>query len=469
MHNATYPLSPDCVGGEGWGEGAAPRTADSLQKRDVLPPHPTLSPKRGWGRGVASLMLILLWTLLSLSAFAQNPDPGAPVPGTTLDVSLITFGPGTEVWERFGHNAIMIHDRRTSTSRLYNYGIFDFDQKDFFLNFARGRMTYRMAVGDATEELPYYIEEGRWIVQQELALTPAQKSKLANFLDWNVRPENQQYRYNYFEANCSTKTRDALDMAADGAIRAQTISPSRGFTYRMDVMRVMRPDPLLMVGMDAGLGPYADRRLTYWNESFLPTELMRHMREVFAVDPTTGERHSLVARETRLNDSRIPEPSETPPNWLWGALAVGIALALLILALARARANAFARVTLATLGVVIDLVLGVGGLVLLALWFLTDHTSAWRNENLFLLDPLCLLLIPIWIGAFRRRWSPSPFARYTTLFIALIAGVAWFAKVFPWFIQDNKFWIALLLPVHVAFALAVWMRAGRPAEFSNLS
>ena len=204
-------------------------------------------------------------------------------------------------------------------------------------------------------------------------------------------------------------------MAADGAIRQQTISPSRGFTYRMDVLRLMRPDPLLMIGMDAGLGPYADRRLTYWEESFLPTELMRHMREVSVVDPATGERHSLVARETRLNESHIPEPSEAPPNWLWSALAVGIALALLILALARARANALARATFATLGIVIALVLGLGGLVLLGLWFLTDHTSAWRNENLFLLDPLCLLLIPVWIGAFRRRWSPSPFARNATL------------------------------------------------------
>lgn len=415
-------------------------------------------------RDGASRLALSLFALLIFSiggcAFAQDPEE--PAPGNDLDVSLITFGPGLEVWERFGHNAILINDRTTKTSRLYNYGIFDFDQKDFFLNFARGRMTYRMAVGDANEELPYYVEEGRWIVQQELALTDAQKAKLAAFLDWNVRPENQQYRYNYFEANCSTKTRDALDMAADGAIHAQTISPSRGFTYRMDVLRLMRPEPLLMIGMDAGLGPYADRRLTYWDESFLPTEFMRHMREVFVVDPTTGERHPLVARETRLNDSHIPEPSETPPNWLWGALAVGIALALLILALARAHANALARATFATLGVIIDLVLGLGGLVLLGLWFLTEHTSAWRNENLFLLDPLCLLLIPVWIGAYRRHWSPSPFARHATLIVALLAGFAWFAKVFPWFIQDNRFWIALLLPVHAAFAIAVWRRT-RPA------
>jgi hypothetical protein len=298
-------------------------------------------------------------------------------------------------------------------------------------------------------------------VRQDLDLTPPQKTKLATFLDWNVRPENAQYRYNYFDDNCSTRTRDALNMAVDGAINAQTISPSRGFTYRMDVLRLMRPDPLLMIGMDAGLGPYADRRLTYWDESFLPTELMRHMRDVFVVDPATGERRPLVARETRFNEARIPEPSESPPDWFWKALTIGVAIGVLILALARARANPIARAGFATLGVVIAFVLGLGGLVLLGLWFLTDHVSAWRNENLFLLDPLCLLLIPTWIGAFRRTWSPSPFARNATLIVALLAGFAWFAKVFPWFIQDNKFWIALLLPVHAAFALAVRMRVRR--------
>ncbi len=409
--------------------------------------------------GASRLSLVLLFLLIAATGgYAHAQDEAAP-PATDLDVSLITFGPGTEVWERFGHNAILIHDRTTNQSRLYNYGIFDFDQEDFFLNFARGRMTYRMAVDDADEELPLYVQEGRWIVQQQLDLTPAQRAKLATFLDWNVRPENAQYRYRYFDANCSTRTRDALNMAADDAIRQQTIAPSRGFTYRMDVMRLMRPDPLLMLGMDVGLGPFADRRLTYWDESFLPTELMRHMREVSVVDPATGQQHPLVARETRLNQARIPEPSETPPDWFWGALTVGLLLAVLILALARAHANGPARATFATIALVMALVLGLGGVILLGLWFLTEHTSAWRNENLLLLDPLCLLLIPVWIRAYRRAWVPSAFARYATLIVVLLAGFAWFAKVFPWFVQDNRFWIALLLPVHAAFACAVWLRS----------
>jgi len=94
-----------------------------------------------------------------------------------------------------------------------------------------------------------------------------------------------------------------------------------------------------------------------------------------------------------------------------------------------------------------------GGLVLLGLWTLTDHASAWRNENLLLFNPLCLLLLPCWFGAFRARWQPSRFAWRVAVVIAFCAALAFFVKIFPAFAQDNRFWIALLLPLHVAFTL----------------
>jgi hypothetical protein len=399
-------------------------------------------------------------------AFAQEMPPA--IDGSNIDVALITFGPGTEVWERFGHNAIQIRDRTTAQTRLYNYGIFDFDQENFFLNFARGHMTYRMAVGDSAQEFPVYREEGRWIVEQDLNLEPAQRTKLAAFLEWNARPEHSEYRYDYFTANCSTRVRDALDMAVDGAIKQQTVSPSRGFTYRMDALRLMRPETLLTIGMDAGLGPFADRNLSYWDESFVPMELMRHMREIHRVDVATGASVPLVAREIRLADARIPDPLDTPPNWFWRALIAGIAIGLTLITLARASSHAWARVVFGLFACTSAIVLSVGGLVLLALWFLTDHVSAWRNENILLFDPLCLFLVPAWLGSLRARWVSSKFARAVGLVIALLAGLALFIKVFPAFPQDNRFLLALLLPIHIGFAFALFMRRVPLARYRSL-
>jgi len=406
-------------------------------------------------RRLVSLCLLVLSAAAPLGA--QEPPPA---PGANLDVALLTFGPGAEVWERFGHNAILVSDRSSGQALLYNYGIFDFAQENFYLNFARGRMQYRIAVGNPADELPMYVEEGRWIVRQDLNLAPAQRQKLADYLAWNARPENAQYRYDYYTANCSTRVRDAIDMALDGAIRRQIVGQSRGFTYRMDTLRLMRPEPLLMLGMDAGLGPFADRRLSYWDESFVPMEFMRRIREVRVVDES-GMSQPLVARETRLAEARIPEPGEFPPDWFWQALASGVGGALLLIALAHARHRAWARIAFAAFSSLSALVLGLAGLTLIALWTLTDHVSAWRNENLALLDPLCLLLLPTWVRAARADWRPSLFARRVALAIALLAGLAFFLKVFPAFAQDNRFWIALLLPVHIAWVASVYLIDGR--------
>ena len=394
----------------------------------------------------------LLWIAL-LCPLLCSAQIATPV-GSELDVALVTFGPGEEIWERFGHNAILIRDRAAGTQRLYNYGMFDFAQENFWLNFARGRMLYRIAVSDPADDYPVYHAEGRWIVEQDLSLAPAQRAKLRDFLDWNARPENAQYLYEYFRANCSTRVRDALNDAVNGAIRDQLIAPSRGFTYRMDADRLMRPEPLLMLGMDAGLGPFADQRLSYWDEGFVPMEFMRHLRDI-RVRGADGQSTSLVAHETRVADARLPEPPDFPPPWLWPALAIGIGTGLGLLALARLRAQTWARVSFATIACLISLLLGLGGLLLLALWTLTDHISAWRNENLLLFDPLCLLLLPAWFGAFRKNWQPSRFARRLAVGIATLAGLAFFLKVFPAFAQDNRMWIALLLPVHAATALSV--------------
>ena len=46
--------------------------------------------------------------------------------------------------------------------------------------------------------------------------------ELQRFLQWNERPENRFYHYDYYRDNCSTRVRDALDRVLGGRIAAQT-------------------------------------------------------------------------------------------------------------------------------------------------------------------------------------------------------------------------------------------------------
>jgi hypothetical protein len=396
-------------------------------------------------------ILAALCVLVCAPAFGQDDL----VPGSTLEISLLTVGPGEIYFERFGHNAIVVRDSRTDRTIAYNYGLFDFDQEDFFLNFARGRMQYLIAANSYEDDLAFYRSEGRSIVEQPLALTPAQRVALRDYLEWNARPENATYRYDYFVANCSTRVRDVLDRVVGGAIREQTRGRSRGYTYRLDALRLMAPQPALMLLIDLGLGPFADQRLDLWQESFVPMAFSDALADV-NVPVATG--HPLAGTPRVVAESRIGSPPALPPDLRVAFLVLGIAIGLSVLALGHAHRRRGARIALFVVGTLCALFCGLGGLVLLALWGLTDHVAAWRNENLFLLDPLCLWLVPAWLCAARARWRPGRGTVVVAACIALLAAFALFSKILPWFVQANVHWIALWLPIHLAFAIVLARR-----------
>ncbi|MCE5233093.1 MAG: DUF4105 domain-containing protein [Mizugakiibacter sp.] len=380
----------------------------------------------------------------------------ADAPGEALEIALVTYGPGTIYWERFGHDAIEVRDTVGGEAVAFNYGVFDFEQRDFLLNFARGYMIYRMDAVPAAEDAAYYATEGRRVTRQTLALTPPQRAALRDFLLWNVQPAHTQYRYDYFTDNCTTRVRDALDRALGGAIRRQTQAPSHGFTYRMHTDRLLAAQPALMLLVDLGLGPAADRRLSYWDESFVPMVLMRVLREVQLPDGRGGTQ-PLVAHEAQLDAGRLPAPPGLPPDlrlpFLLAALLLGSGLAW---AGHHAPRRHAARLAFAWGGALYALAAGLAGLFMALLWTATAHRYAWANENLLLFSPLALLLVPALLRLARADARSGRFARALAALLLLTAGFALFAKILPWFVQQNLAWIELGLALNLALAYGLW-------------
>ena len=119
--------------------------------------------------------------LLLLCLICACPLVARAEPGDELSVYLMTIGPGDEVFEKFGHNMIRIIDRSAGVDVAYNWGVFDFRAKSFFLNYALGRMDYsaqRDGFGDAVE---WYKSFDRAMWQQELNLTAADLGQLARY------------------------------------------------------------------------------------------------------------------------------------------------------------------------------------------------------------------------------------------------------------------------------------------------
>ncbi len=399
--------------------------------------------------GALRAIIACLTLLCARTGHAQQGERGSE-----LTISLVTMGPGREVWERFGHNAIWVHDTLRHEDIQYNYGLFDFRQEKFYLRFAQGRMLYSMGGFDAATDIARYVAENRSVWVQELNLTPAQRADLRDFLVWNALPENRNYHYDYYRDNCSTRVRDALDRVIGGRIRAATRTIPTGTTFRSHTARLTSSEPLVYTGLMTGLGTPVDRPITAYEETFLPLALRERVRGIMVPGPD-GAPVQLVRSEQTVYTSTVADPPATPPNWTAVYLLIGLATGFVLMLLGRTAAagRRGARVGLAVIGGIWELVAGMAGLILAGLWTLTDHVAAYANENLFQLDPVAMvlaMLLPLALLSSRRSVRAASNVSAVILAIAA-AGLAF--KLVPGLHQVNGIVIAFALPVH----LGVWL------------
>jgi hypothetical protein len=349
--------------------------------------------------------------------------------------------PGEIFFERFGHNAIVVDDPAVPGGPVsYNFGFFDLDEPGFVGRFVQGDMTYMLVALPLEQDLAYYRDVGRGVSIQWLDLAPAQATRLAAALAENAKPEHARYRYDYFTDNCSTRVRDAIDRALGGDLRRQLAGRSQGNTYRYEAVRLASPAWWMWLGFDVGLGPFADKPLSRWQDAFVPMRLADSLREA----RNTANR-PLVASETLLLAHRIaPEPPDGPRRW-WPWLLAGLAAALLV----RLLASRAPRL-LGGLAVPFWTLLGMLGVLMAFIWCCTSHVAGWANHNLLLFSPLCLLLLPgAW--AMVRGRAISRFHRNVRLLVFAGAVVACALQLLPGG-QVQAAWLALLVPLHAAFA-----------------
>lgn len=404
----------------------------------------------GWGLACSAA---LLWA--PAHARAQSPVlTEGPVAASPLTVYLVTIGPGDAVWERFGHNALWIHDARTGQDIWWNWGLFSFSQEGFLLRLARGDMLYSMGGRDMRAELAQYRAQQRDVWAQQLNLTATQALELDRFVRRNAQPANRDYIYDYYEDNCSTRVRDAIDQVLGGALEAHFSARPVPTTWRMQTRRHVEVSSLTDVAVALVLGRPGDREITAWQQMFLPLELRRHLGSLLLEGPD-GAMRPLVVDEMHLIDAgRTPPPERASPRWpAMLLLGLGIAVVALVLGVA-GRRSAVARAALAMLVGAWSLLAGVGGFLLAAAWF-TDHDFWVPNENLLQASPLSLVLALVVLGAILRPslWGvASRIARW----VAALALLGVLVKLVPLGVsQDNLQVLALALPVHLAAAWAL--------------
>jgi len=316
-----------------------------------------------WDRRTCAL---IAGACLGVAAGAARAQAPAEAPHDSIVISILTMGPGEEVFERFGHQSIRIHDLTTGLDSAYNWGMFSFEQPHFLVRFLTGDTKYWMQGFPSTWLVSVYRDSGRAVWEQELSLTRTEKDSLWRYIKWNAKEENKWYRYDYYRDNCGTRVRDALNMVLGGSIERAVAAREHGVTYRSETLRLARAYPLINFGMDFVLGRPADDTLSAWAEMFVPMRLQQLIRSI-RVRHSDGTVGRLVRSERQLVVDERYKDADTPPGYLAPAVEAGFAISGVLLALCLLPvATTSTRWAVGIIGTTLLISTSVNGLILAA-------------------------------------------------------------------------------------------------------
>lgn len=315
------------------------------------------------------------------------------------EISVLTLGPSqAEVFTAFGHSAFRVHDPLNRIDVAYNYGVFDFERPNFYLNFARGNNVYMLGVFDYQHFEYAYIADNRYIHEQVLNLRGDQKQRLFEFLQWNARPENRDYLYDYFYDNCATKIPEVMLTVFGDSIVFDGSYIETDYSFRELTDLYLQQQPWGDLGIDVGLGLPTDKKATPYEYMFLPDFVESGFAHATILQE--GKRVPLV-RDTRVIYESAPEEYSPGP---FHPLAVFIVFLLVTFYVSyrdlkrKKRSMLFDNVLFGAVGLL--------GVALLLLWTCTNHHAAAKNLNLLWALPTHLVAViafkrpPKWLGLY---------------------------------------------------------------------
>lgn len=408
------------------------------------------------------LRCLLLCGLLTLTApllmaeetaESSSLEDEAPL----YEISLLTFSPGDGLFEWFGHTGLAVTERRTGDSTAYNFGGFSFGTDDLLM-FTMGKFVFWSYWEKTSSMIRRYRAKQRHIIVQTLDLTREQTTHIRQNLIRETLPQYQFYVYDHFKDNCATRLRDIVDDGLSGAIRKQA-SDNTSHTTRDLVHRMTAHLPALNFLVNFVLADGVDRNITYWETMFLPDRLMAVFGS--SVNPATG-RPLIKERSEIIKKDRSPFLKETVkiPDTSTRERTLGLALGVLMALCAwfylrtdshRGLPASLLKKLYPTFTVLYGAVFGTLGIALFFMAVIASHKDVYWNENVFLLNPVTFLLLPL--GILRLCGRARRIFNAVCLFCALSAAAAVCLKLLPAFDQQNAQQIRILLPITIVIGI----------------
>ena len=301
---------------------------------------------------------------------------------------LITIGEAKEPYAMYGHTALRIADTALNMDFIVDWGVFNFNQPNFYLNFAKGNMIYTTETQSFPGFLYYNHRSGKGAVMEEILLNDRQKERLWMALSWMLEPENRDYRYRFLYDNCATRPRDLMEIALQGELLYPANPPFNG-TYRDMLKKYQAVNLWYDLLIDIVLGSRIDIKTDIREQMFLPEYLKFCWENSYVMD-NDGIRvlnsdddgiHPLLGKPVVLSE-KTPL-SKTPLLLSPEMIFLLLFFVLLILDFLKTGRRFLRVFDIVFFGVLIFF-----SLLIIFLWGFSEHQEAYDNYNLLWLTPL---------------------------------------------------------------------------------
>ena len=306
----------------------------------------------------ARTLFFTILLLLGVRALAQ-----APQLSERSQISLLTCAAGDELYYAFGHSSFRVQDSVLGIDVVYNYGTFDFNRPNFYLNFVKGKLIYSLSRRSFDDFLFEYEMEKRWVKEQILDLSLEQRNQLLTFFENNYLPQNRDYLYDPLLNNCSSITGDILKDQFGDAVVFDGSYLDQQYTFRQLVRQFMDVNSWSMFGIDLAFGSVVDRKATVQEHMFLPYYAMEQIRH------TSLNGKPLLKRERSVLDyaEHIQQRFFPLTPLFWFVLLLAFTALITYFDHKHQTRSRWLDFTLFFIS-------GLVGTFLLVLWLATDHT-----------------------------------------------------------------------------------------------
>jgi len=342
---------------------------------------------------------INIFFLLVLIFFSPNIYANELENKNRYKISILSIGEGPSLVDAFGHTAIRVKDSELKNDVVFNFGVYDFNSPNFYSNFVKGRPEYKLGIQNYNNLTQNYIRQKRYIVEHQLNLD---QNSIKIIIDLLVEKLNDPYYiYDYFRDNCTTRAADIVIDKTNNKFKDNKLESESILSYRDLIHGKINENSWAALGIDLCLGAIIDKKINTRETFFLPENLMNYL-DLYEGDII--KRNIIYSPESEISyRENFPSP-----------LLINLILSLIIVVITifNFKSNKWNK----SLDTLIFLISGSIGILIIYLWFFSNHFAGAQNFNFLWAFPFNFALI----FAIYKNKIPNWSIGYIKLLIILI-------------------------------------------------